>query len=388
MQTTITIIFELISRFIARFANLNKVEAKLGLPLSTYSVGRPHTQQRGTNLFVNVVNVTTSIVTPKLNGWSFIGTVDPTKEGCAFLMVPGIEIPEEVKGSDFNPQYCDHCRVSRRRNQTFLVRNDSGEVKQVGRSCLKDFTGHDSAAHIAELFTAIHELHGMDREESCGGHGEILFPIIYFLEMLCAWIRVFGYESKKAAEERGGFGTGANVWDFCCRPRTILGSNDEPIIVKIEEEDEERARILLAFGRAIEPTDDYTRNLHTYMCEESVSHRSKGFVASIYSFHQKATRPVKEKKTGGAFLGEEGDKINTSGTIEFAKEFDNDYGTTSLLKIETESGDTITWFASKSLRRLDVDSGDKVTIKGTIKALNNYNGRNETVLTRCKIAKI
>ena len=40
--------------------------------------------------------------------------------------------------------YCDHCETTRRRKTTVLVRSETdGEVRQVGRSCLFEYTGID-----------------------------------------------------------------------------------------------------------------------------------------------------------------------------------------------------------------------------------------------------
>lgn len=64
--------------------------------------------------------------------------------------------------------------------------------------------------------------------------------------------------------------------------------------------------------------------------------------------------------------------------------FDGYYGLTYLHTF-VKDGYTFTWFTSKDLEELE--KGDIVTLKGTIKEHKEYKGYKQTVVTRCKIAK-
>jgi hypothetical protein len=86
------------------------------------------------------------------------------------------------------------------------------------------------------------------------------------------------------------------------------------------------------------------------------------------------------------FLGEVGDKFQVTGKIRFRKYLDGFYGTTTLiiLDVETEQGPAVVkWFASKCIE--DIDKGQEITLKGTIKANEVYEGQKTSQVTRCKI---
>ncbi len=50
---------------------------------------------------------------------------------------------------------------------------------------------------------------------------------------------------------------------------------------------------------------------------------------------------------------------------------------------EVETGNIIVWISSKMV----LTEGSNVTLKGTIKALNNRNEQNQTIMTRCKVVE-
>lgn len=99
----------------------------------------------------------------------------------------------------------------------------------------------------------------------------------------------------------------------------------------------------------------------------------------------KAARP-------NAFQGNVGDKKQAFtgevvGLLEIEREVA--YNVTAYatkIEILTEGG-TVLWWASKGLYELEVKEGETLTLTGTIKAHEEYNGTFQTVLTRCKISR-
>jgi len=60
------------------------------------------------------------------------------------------------------------------------------------------------------------------------------------------------------------------------------------------------------------------------------------------------------------------------------------YGHTDIVKFKDMDGNLFTWFASDYT---DLERGDHVSIKGTIKKHEEYRGIKQTMLTRCKFTK-
>lgn len=88
--------------------------------------------------------------TAVINDWEFIAEVDHTEKGNIITGV-GVEVPERYY---ISKPVCEHCNSNRYRKNTYIVRNKTtGEFKQVGKSCLKDFTHGMSAEAVTQYMS-------------------------------------------------------------------------------------------------------------------------------------------------------------------------------------------------------------------------------------------
>lgn len=99
-------------------------------------------------------------------------------------------------------------------------------------------------------------------------------------------------------------------------------------------------------------------------------------------------KPVEQEQTS-EYIGNVGDKIDMIVTLDHVaywlnkfREWEHNY--TYLYSFKDDNGNVLVWQTSKGL---EIDDGEKVTIKGTIKEHNEYKEVKQTVLTRCKITK-
>lgn len=106
------------------------------------------------------------------------------------------------------------------------------------------------------------------------------------------------------------------------------------------------------------------------------------------------------------YIGEVGERLTVTAKYIRSASWQVNYGkdhgagwwgwmnehTQYLHTFEDESGNVLVWKTTSPIARevgdhyLDVNSGDMVTIKGTVKEHSEYKGVKQTVLTRCKIA--
>ncbi len=111
---------------------------------------------------------------PKLAGWTFVGSIDVVPEvGNILRTVPGETMPKAFRSAEMR---CDHCRTNRRRVSHHVVRNDVGEFKIVGSSCVGDFLGGVSPDHVVARSTwlaSLNELLSSAEDEGWTG-GRIL----------------------------------------------------------------------------------------------------------------------------------------------------------------------------------------------------------------------
>ena len=93
---------------------------------------------------------------PVLAGWTLAAIVEH-RDGRATVRPVG-EQGDRLAASAFAAAICEHCGLRRRRTRTFVVvHTDSGEVRQVGSGCLRDFLGGtdpERACREAELLAA------------------------------------------------------------------------------------------------------------------------------------------------------------------------------------------------------------------------------------------
>ena len=87
-------------------------------------------------------------------------------------------------------------------------------------------------------------------------------------------------------------------------------------------------------------------------------------------------------KTG--YFGEIGDKVDFTLKCVAYYGFDTQFGTTYIWKFVDSENHVFIWKTGKYIDNFE--SGVEMHIKGTIKDHNEYNGEQQTVLTRCRIA--
>jgi hypothetical protein len=145
--------------------------------------------------------------TPVLAGWSVAAIVEH-RDGEAVLR-PVSEVGERLAAREFAAPRCEHCRVRRRRVETFIVvRADSGEMRQVGSGCLRDFLGGqdpDRACHQAE-YMALARAAVADADDSTGGDGSgaVMLSLDVFAACAAHVVRAHGWVSAERARRSSG----------------------------------------------------------------------------------------------------------------------------------------------------------------------------------------
>lgn len=164
---------ERVKELTERVAKLNKKADKLGVPHvsiivtdntkeNTTKVAGRIALRRGPILSWTSREVLLKGEAPKLNGWEFLSVVLHRPAGNEFVNVQNANV--DLSEFNYTDKHCDHCNKLRVRNSTFLVRHDDGQIKQVGSTCLTDYTGVKSPqAHaklLENIFNMFRELRG------------------------------------------------------------------------------------------------------------------------------------------------------------------------------------------------------------------------------------
>jgi hypothetical protein len=158
-------------------------------------------------------------------------------------------------------------------------------------------------------------------------------------------------------------------------------------IIELTKKDEEIAPKVIDFVRNdMYGDDDYVYNMKNFYSLDEVELRYVPFVASGISAYNRSVEKiieVKAKKAVSNYVGTVGEKITADVEVTGSKYVKSFYGSSLLVKMVDDSGNTFTTFYSGN--KFEPEVGDKFTIKGTVKAHKEFKGWKSTMLTRVKV---
>lgn len=384
--------FTIYSENLEKFESKMKMLTKKSVKIGNGNIGYKVTDEE----FVKIddiwhkmihIEITGSEV-PRINGWEFVATIDHMSldNGNIINKIPTFEgeIPERFRTTG---QYCEHCNSYRRRNDTYILFNEStGEFKQIGKNCLKDFLGHNSPEHYARYAEYLMEMKEQE-EELCRGLSNIpkYTLLIDWVAQSQSVIRTMGYVSRSNAEEFGKRATTDEVYEQMFEQEGMK----EKDIIAVTQEDKDLAVKVIEYIKGIETKTDYEENLKLISISECIALRVKGYATSMIPYYMKAMEllKVKEVEIPSKHIGTVGQKIEVELTVEKVVVWENAFGVVRLHLMKDKEGNVFTWkTSSKSLME-----GSEVKLKGTIQEHTEYYGANrsnltlQTQLTRCKV---
>ena len=351
------------------------------------------------------------------NGWQAVAKIEHGEHG---NIVTTFGINEADPAWYSAPPRCDHCGTTRTRSVTFIVRHEDGSVKQVGKSCLHDYTGI-----LPSLATAFAEVNDLFPSMDCTEHEwhEFREKPMYETETVLAHavdvIKKYGYVKSEHVDstrnrvldrvekhddpspEARETAKQLVAWLIDCgeRARAIdaelnalylkaYGHSDDYRDEWIEDEDAHQKYLTLR--RDWRMPGDLERNCVPCAVSGYALAVHVGRLAYIPIAYQKwlAKKAKFEAIEAGKrslaessrHVGSIGERITVyAETAELVSSWETQYGYTYMYKF-TNEGCVFVWFASSPA---DVTAG--VTIKGTVKDHTERDGIKQTVLTRCKI---
>jgi hypothetical protein len=333
---------------------------------------------------------------PKLNGWVFAAALDHEvgKDGrpVNILRSHGEEtLPHRFRTA--TPDNCDHCHTYRRRNNTFVVRHEeSGEWKQVGRSCLKDFLGyHKDPGVLARYAAVLLELDTVIREEcegSYGANGYLAYDLGEFLAYTVESIKAGGWVSRTMARESNVMATADAVLGWLS-VRHKPGTKEYQAYQLPQPNEATLADVEAALKWLAEQDgadNDYIHNCQVIQELGCVNYKTAGYAASIVSSYWRAKerdlRRVVLKADGDSYVGTVGKREDLRLTVLGCHTFEGYYGMTYLYRFADPEGNAVVWFASSEQ---DLVQGASYKVKATVKRHEEYKGQPQTQVNRLTV---
>lgn len=286
---------------------------------------------------------------------------------------------------EFIPPKCEHCNSNRRRNKTVILVNDAGEYKQVGTSCLKEFTG-------------------IDAEKIIGVYGEIrdkfispyeMEPIVYSdrLSKLTKYIPTREYLAR-SIHLIDKYGYVKDIYtEHCTKLDAMNGEGKFNTPVEPNELDYDTAETIIhwftkEFDNEFDTSLysnydlDFIRNIRDALANKFT--KINGLVAYAPVFYDRLQADLIEYSTKlvSKWQGNIGDKIKIKLTLVNISSFESQFGCTRIYTFQDVNDNIYKWFTQNMI---DVNENEECLVCGTIKSHEEYQKCQETILTRCKI---
>lgn len=384
--------------FMKKCASMQKRAARLGsTPFTVAVLGDCNESRRVTTVYTDYTgvdrekSVSVSVVMryysivgvlPSLPGFEFLGVVEFDGGAAIIRAVPGKSIPTEYRAGS---NRCDHCNKNRCRAEAIIVGEiATGRTLQVGKSCVKDFLGHD----MKELTAALEFQSYIDqtyREESSGeSYGKGVMWLEHYMAIVVAVInqddgayRPSSFDNSTVSKARYAY-------------MNTRKAQDDGLVLTEREYEVAKAYINQARELFATKTDlsDYEYNLSHGVSRDGFSMSLAGVLASLPKYLSKTAAPAKKEAAASSIhVGEVGTKVEMVLTYERTISFDGSYGTNHFHFFK--NGDNIVkWSTNKGMwvesAYRHLNEGETIKVNATIKAHDEYKGVAQTVITRAK----
>jgi len=360
----------------AKLVQAGKKAVKLGFPAPTLNILQWVNVKEERGKVTRYAEISVEGDAPKLNGWTFVASLQILGEESVIRTAPGQTLPKEYREAD--PTRWEHCNLSRKRNDTFVLTHEDGKSKQVGRTCLKDFLGHSSPESVAKyadlLFRIREEVEAAETKDwytSIGSRAETYsIDLAEFLAATAEEIRENGWVSGKVAHEEERVSTAHIVWNKYFPATHVPGERPNPNAADriIAEKAQEWAENLPE-----EAESDYLHNVRVIAGFGSVEYRPAGYAGSIIVAYKRAQDDVARASRSSGWFGTVGkrEEFKLKVLIITVK------GTYYLVRFENEDGYEAVWFSNDDPKLVE---HRVYTVTAKVKGHDEFRGIKNTKL--------
>jgi hypothetical protein len=351
---------------------------------------------------------------PKLaGGWTLLAVIDHREAIALVNTVPGVPV-SPVGQRDRGP-VCDHCNVTRRRSDTFVLLAEDGRIVQVGRQCLADFLGLSSndPSRALLFFVGLGDVLSFEDDDEIsfrayGGAWQL--EIASIVKLSGAIIDVNGFVSKSRSESLQQEATSSRVMDFIDPPQfsgrdaAAARAEFQAWVSKVEAKMTPAldAEVTAAIQWAASQTgdSDFIQNVASLAQLTSVGRKYLGTVVWIMAGYRKDQQRLQEAQSKARLFGNsqhfgtEKQRMEAELTLVDVRAIDGHYGTSYLTTFVTSDGNKAKWFASNDPTDAQYSSfeggwevGQTRNVKFTVKSHGDWQGTLETGITRVAAPK-
>lgn len=315
------------------------------------------------------INIESDII--RNDGYTVVAQIEAIDNGHNIVKMLGEGVPEQAWYT--TKLFCEHCGTARVKRFAYIVKDEAGRFKMVGKTCLKDYCGIDPKMIAAsqEISDLIQSDYGID-EYDFSGRGEYAYDVLKAIATANDIIKENGY--VKSDEP------------YSTKSKLISKSG------RLYEASEESMKLAKQMQDELSKADyseltNYLGNVKNLIESKYCRLNAFGYLAYAPVAFEKMMKQKQqdqqndEAKANSDYVGTVGDKITADvKESRLITSWQTVYGWTHLYKFTTADGNTLVWYASR------VYQGEPKHITGTVKDHKEYDGEKQTVLTRCKLS--
>lgn len=331
--------------------------------------------------------------TAKIDNWECIAVLEMHEVGNIIHRInTEIEIPDRFK---YSKNVCEHCNSKRYRNNLYVIHNiETDEWKQVVGNCLILYTNGLNMEYVTAYLDGITEL-----EENDGivdfNRGKEYYKATDVISRAVEIINKTGYFNSQSDLPTKAlvsimfdhkYGADKVNERLTAYRFTNVYFTDKDFY---KEETKDTVDKIVEYYLSIKDNSEFIHNIHVMLNEGYVDARSFGYLCYLpegYAKHiQREIEKAQRLEEKSEHFGEVGkrykDKVVYS--IELLTSWYTEFGITRLYKIILDDGLVLTWKSTKDIECDEGENFDKITF--TVKGHNEYNGKKQTEVSRCKI---
>lgn len=292
---------------------------------------------------------------------------------------------------------CDHCKLNRHRGKLYTVQNkETGEVLQVGSTCLEPFFGVKPHG-----LWALEDDNALDLEEFAyrpgGGNGGS--RAYHGDTLLLAAYRATNRGQNYVSRDRADYNTLATA-DVVREQLDSRYTASDGETHAGQPTDEETAYIerLKEFVGGLDDDSEYERNLKTVLSPDEngemyVSSKHIGIAASAVAAMARADRQAARDAERAAqqaskkqeYLAPPGTKVtDVKAKVTGIHGFETAYGYKEFIIMQDEDGHVLKWGTASAP---SLETGDNIILSATVKDNEVYNDDFQTTIIRPKFVK-
>ena len=301
------------------------------------------------------------------------------------------EIPKEFW--DAEKTHCDHCGTNRSRKNLAIIRNvTTGEILQVGKSCLQDYTC-SVEEEIWKIYkvTVLHDfIENFQMDRYSPSFDFEVFDTKKYLGVCYHEIKEHGYVSVSEARAEGVRSTK----DICRKLYCDFTGNIPEEYLHAEEVEK---IISWWLGQVNRETDSFWLNVSSVLKDDFLRLPSLGFVAFLPDAYERHLTRLRKLEKAYKFSPcypsnmNVGDKVNLEVVLRKRSYYETNFsyygGTNACYQFSDGHDYCFLWRTAPKplLEDIDLSKETKILLSGTVKEFSEYKRTKQTVLTRCKV---